>query len=74
MYRAAVEGILGIQRRENGFAVDPSLPSNWPGFTATLNVEGHSACIEVTRDAAGELSVQVNGKSHAAGELVTIEA
>jgi cyclic beta-1,2-glucan synthetase len=38
MYRAGVEGILGI-RREGGFlTVDPRLPSTWPGFEATVTV------------------------------------
>ncbi|MDH3919506.1 MAG: glycosyl transferase, partial [Rhodospirillales bacterium] len=38
MYRAGVEGILGI-RREGGFlVVDPCVPAAWPGFEATVKV------------------------------------
>jgi cyclic beta-1,2-glucan synthetase len=33
MYQAAVEGILGLRRRGDLFAVDPCIPSMWPGFT-----------------------------------------
>jgi cyclic beta-1,2-glucan synthetase len=40
MYRAGVEGMLGI-RREGGFLViDPCIPANWPGFEATILLEG----------------------------------
>jgi len=38
MYRAGVEGILGI-RREGAFLVlDPRIPRNWPGFEATVRL------------------------------------
>lgn len=38
MYRAGVEGILGI-RREGGFLViEPRIPDSWPGFDATVKV------------------------------------
>src|SRR5688572_7594981 len=38
MYRAGVEGILGI-RREGAFLVlDPCIPPSWPGFEATVKV------------------------------------
>jgi cyclic beta-1,2-glucan synthetase len=35
MYRAAIEGLLGLRRRGETFAVDPSIPSMWPGYTMT---------------------------------------
>jgi cyclic beta-1,2-glucan synthetase len=33
MYQAAVEGILGLRRSGDAFAVNPCIPSTWPGFT-----------------------------------------
>ena len=33
MYRAAIEGLLGFSRRGEAFAIEPSIPANWPGFS-----------------------------------------
>ena len=33
MYRAAIEGILGLRRHASTFAIDPCIPVMWPGFT-----------------------------------------
>jgi cyclic beta-1,2-glucan synthetase len=38
MYRAGVEGILGIRREGAFLVVDPCIPAAWPGFEATVNV------------------------------------
>ena len=38
MYRAGVEGILGIRREGDRLVVDPCIPPAWPGFEATVNV------------------------------------
>jgi cyclic beta-1,2-glucan synthetase len=38
MYRAGVEGILGIRREGLFLVVDPCLPPAWPGFEATVDV------------------------------------
>lgn len=53
LYRAAVEGILGIVP-EGGdrLRIEPALPPGWPGFTATVTVAGRQRRIEVTRDGA----------------------
>ena len=37
MYRAGVEGILGI-RREGAVLVDPCIPAAWPGFEARIEL------------------------------------
>ncbi|GAB6851458.1 GH36-type glycosyl hydrolase domain-containing protein [Paraburkholderia kururiensis] len=42
MYRAGVEGILGIRREGNFLVVNPSIPDSWPGFEATI-------CVHSTR-------------------------
>ncbi|MFC0697447.1 GH36-type glycosyl hydrolase domain-containing protein [Paraburkholderia humisilvae] len=38
MYRAGVEGILGIRREGNFLVVNPCIPDSWPGFDATVHV------------------------------------
>ncbi|HJV16529.1 MAG TPA: glucoamylase family protein, partial [Bacillales bacterium] len=35
MYQAGIEWILGLQLRENQLFIDPCIPSDWPGFSAT---------------------------------------
>ena len=37
MYRAGIEGILGIRREGAFLVVDPCIPAAWPGFEATVN-------------------------------------
>jgi len=32
MYRAGLESVLGLRRRGATFAVDPCIPSSWPGY------------------------------------------
>ncbi|ARC39213.2 protein ndvB (plasmid) [Paracoccus yeei] len=51
LYRAAVEGILGIVP-EGGdrLRIEPALPPDWPGFTATVTLAGRKRQIEVTPD------------------------
>ena len=41
MYRAGVEGILGIRREGAVLVVDPCIPAAWPGFEATVERERH---------------------------------
>lgn len=38
MYRAGLEGILGIRREGDRLVVAPCIPASWPGFKATVNV------------------------------------
>ncbi len=47
MYRAGVEGILGIRRNGACLTLDPRLPPDWPGFSATVTVAGTRYDIEV---------------------------
>lgn len=39
MYRSGIEGILGIRREGEFLIVDPCIPSAWPGFEATVQVD-----------------------------------
>ncbi|SBR50746.1 cyclic beta-1,2-glucan synthetase [Halomonas sp. HL-93] len=38
MYRAGIEGILGIRREGAWLVIDPCLPNDWPGVSATLTI------------------------------------
>jgi cyclic beta-1,2-glucan synthetase len=39
MYRAGMEGILGIRKEGDRLLVAPCIPASWPGFKATVNVQ-----------------------------------
>jgi cyclic beta-1,2-glucan synthetase len=63
LYRAAVEGILGISRRGSRLLVAPALPDAWDGFEATLTLDGTQVHVAVSRDGKEAApSVSVNGK------------
>jgi cyclic beta-1,2-glucan synthetase len=47
MYRAGLEGILGLQRRGRTFSVAPCIPPSWPGFTIDWRVGSCRYHIEV---------------------------
>jgi cyclic beta-1,2-glucan synthetase len=55
MYRAGVEGILGICREGDFLVVDPCIPDKWPGFEATVTM--HSTRYEVRVESADERGV-----------------
>ena len=48
MYRAGVEGILGIRREGDFLLIDPCIPAGWPGFEATVDVQASCYDIRVT--------------------------
>ncbi len=63
LYRAAVEGILGILREGDRLLVRPALPDEWSGFEATLTLDGKQFHVTVARHAEGGApTVSVNGK------------
>ncbi|MRX50785.1 protein ndvB [Paracoccus sp. S-4012] len=66
LYRAAVEGILGITLEGGEVRVRPNLPPDWPGFTATLNRGGETRRIEVRRAADGSVAVDMTPPPRAA--------
>jgi cyclic beta-1,2-glucan synthetase len=47
MYRVGLEEIIGLRRRGASFAVDPRIPSSWPGFSLAWRVDGDTYEIEV---------------------------
>jgi cyclic beta-1,2-glucan synthetase len=60
MYRAGVEGILGVRREGAFLVVDPCIPAAWPGFEATVKVGSTRYDISVEN-----LSHRCRGVSHA---------
>ncbi|QYD67891.1 glycosyl transferase [Paraburkholderia edwinii] len=50
MYRAGVEGILGIRRKGDFLVVNPCIPDSWPGFEATVYV--HSTRYDIRVESA----------------------
>src|SRR5690606_21681892 len=52
MYRAGIEGILGIQREGSLVIVNPCIPAAWPGFEATLAIDGSHYDIRVDNASA----------------------
>lgn len=53
MYQVGVEWILGIRRRAERLCLDPRLPDDWPGYSATYRFGGASYAISVRRSPAG---------------------
>jgi cyclic beta-1,2-glucan synthetase len=62
LYRAAVESILGIERRGQHVQFKPKLPSHWEGYSATLKMLGAELKVRVVRDSkAKAILLEVNG-------------
>ncbi len=59
MYRAGLEGLLGIRRQGAWLLIDPCIPVTWSGFEVSLEVEGGHYEIQVE---SGE------GRSHGVRE------
>jgi cyclic beta-1,2-glucan synthetase len=57
MYRAGVEGILGLRREGAFLVVDPCIPTAWIGFDATVKIESTRYDIRVEAPAAGARGV-----------------
>ncbi|HMO50681.1 MAG TPA: glycosyl transferase [Kiritimatiellia bacterium] len=57
-YVVATQGILGIQPDYNGLRMDPCLPREWPGFTATRVFRGATYHIRVENPNAVSRGVQ----------------
>ncbi|WP_445620504.1 GH36-type glycosyl hydrolase domain-containing protein [Kushneria sp. Sum13] len=54
LYQAGVQGILGIRREGRELIVNPCIPDDWPGYSATVELEGSRVEIRVERVGAGE--------------------
>ncbi|QRM53548.1 glucoamylase family protein [Sinorhizobium sp. BG8] len=61
LYRAAVEGILGIRKEGGRLIVNPVLPSEWKGFSAVMKIDGKEYRISVEKsEKRAKLSLKVN--------------
>ena len=47
MWRLGVESILGLTRKDGQLEVDPCIPAHWPGFEATVRVDGQDVHVVV---------------------------
>ncbi|ART63397.1 GH36-type glycosyl hydrolase domain-containing protein [Kushneria marisflavi] len=54
LYQAGVQGILGIRREGRELIVNPCIPDDWPGYSATVELEGNHVTIRVERVEDGE--------------------
>jgi cyclic beta-1,2-glucan synthetase len=63
LYRAAVEGILGIRKEADRLVVAPALPGDWEGFSAVLRPGKATYRIRVVRGDAA--TVEIGGKKSA---------
>jgi cellobiose phosphorylase len=71
-YVAATQFILGIKADFDGLTVQPSLPSDWKGFSVTRVFRGATYQIKVRREGAGnKMVLEVDGKS-LEGNLIPI--
>ena len=62
LFRAGVEGILGIRRDGGRLEVTPALPSAWPGYSATLRLDGRTVRLIVRRGRGGAGGITVDGR------------
>ena len=64
MYRVALEGILGIQRRGEFFTVSPCIPSSWPSFSVEWRLGTTRYTIDVENPeprCRGVASIELDG-------------
>ncbi len=52
MYRAGIEGLLGLTRAGPALTFDPCFPSGWPQMQATLNIG--TSQLRITIDNEGQ--------------------
>lgn len=74
-YYSATCFVLGLKPEIEGFRIDPCIPKDWPGFTATRRFRGKILNIEVRNPdcvCRGVKSLTVNGQ-FLEGSLVPIE-
>ncbi|MGE6790531.1 GH36-type glycosyl hydrolase domain-containing protein [Pseudomonas guineae] len=51
MYRAGIEGILGIRREGDWLLLEPCIPADWPGFSACIRLGNSRYQIELSNPA-----------------------
>lgn len=64
LYRAAVEGILGISVRHGEvLTVAPAIPDEWPGYTVRITLLGRQRALKVERKTGGGFAITLDGVS-----------
>ncbi|SFH82008.1 GH36-type glycosyl hydrolase domain-containing protein [Modicisalibacter xianhensis] len=71
MYRAGLEGILGIRREGTFLVVAPCLPAAWPGYKAIVTVAASHYTIQVDQSPTRGL---VTSQAHLDGEAIACVA
>ncbi|WP_338471254.1 glucoamylase family protein [Niallia sp. XMNu-256] len=61
MYQVGIEWILGIRRRGDKLVIDPKIPRDWPGFSASYRYGNTVYTIEVENH-TGSTGIKVDGK------------
>ncbi|GHC75015.1 GH36-type glycosyl hydrolase domain-containing protein [Limoniibacter endophyticus] len=70
LYRAAVEGILGIEREGSILHVNPRIPSAWSGFSAQIVIDEVKLEVTVERKTVvSKKSIIIDGRSVPAIDL-----
>ncbi len=73
MYRAGIEGILGIQREGKELIIQPCIPDSWPGYQATIKIENTHYEIQVenlTEDLNRDMRAVLDGIEHSVSDDV----
>ena len=64
LYRAAIEGILGLRRRGHTFAVDPCIPARWDEYSLVLKFDAaryHITVLNPEQRCRGVRSAELDG-------------
>ena len=61
MYRAGIEGILGIRREGDFVTIEPCIPAAWPGFAATIKLESSRFDISIVNRSVGRACAKLDG-------------
>jgi cyclic beta-1,2-glucan synthetase len=61
MYRAGIEGILGIRREGDFVTIAPCIPAAWPGFEATITLDSSRCDINVAHRSVEGVSAKLDG-------------
>ncbi|HEX5101169.1 MAG TPA: glycosyl hydrolase family 65 protein [Polyangiaceae bacterium] len=72
MWRLGIEAILGLYREAGGVRFEPCIPPEWPGFEATLHVQGRTVHVRVEnpgRVGRGIASITLDGRELASALL-----
>jgi cyclic beta-1,2-glucan synthetase len=62
MYRAGIEGILGIRREGDYITIAPCIPSTWPGFEATIKLDSSRFDISVVNESGDSVRAMLDGR------------